>query len=154
MTWVNLNDVYVSNSGGTISGDLKVNGTLTINDKTGNGTTYDVANQISTLRDSVSPSPITFTSTGVLTITAYRSGPIVMVEGAGLMSCSEWAEVSLGSGLPANVTTTAGAPVVCQSDWVKGAYVHVGAHGELVLLSKSTAITGWTFFSYCYLTND
>ena len=54
MTWVNLNDVYVSKSGGTISGDLAVNGTLTINDKTGNGTTYDVANQISTLRDSVS----------------------------------------------------------------------------------------------------
>ena len=54
MTWVNLNDVYVSKNGGTISGDLAVNGTLTINDKKGTGTTYDVANQISTLRDSVS----------------------------------------------------------------------------------------------------
>ena len=55
MTWVNLNDVYVNKTGGTITGDLAVNGNLTINDATGNGTTYNVANEISTLRDSVSP---------------------------------------------------------------------------------------------------
>ena len=54
MTWVNLNDVYVNKTGGTITGDLAVNGNLTINGATGNGTTYNVANEISTLRDSVS----------------------------------------------------------------------------------------------------
>lgn len=113
-----------------------------------------VASTLKTLGDSVSPKPITFTSTGVLDIVAYRSGPIVMVEGSGLMSCSEWAEVVLGTGLPENVMTTAGAPVACQSDLVKGAHVHVDKHGELVLLAKATAITGWTFFSFCYLTND
>ena len=54
MTWVNLNDVYVPKTGGTITGGLTVNGNLTINDGTGNGTTYNVANEITSLRDSVS----------------------------------------------------------------------------------------------------
>lgn len=54
MTWVNLNDVYVPKTGGTITGALTVNGNLTINDGTGNGTTYNVANEITSLRDSVS----------------------------------------------------------------------------------------------------
>lgn len=54
MTWVNLNDVYVKNTGGTINGDLNVNGAITVNDGSGNGTKYNVANEISTLRDSVS----------------------------------------------------------------------------------------------------
>lgn len=49
--WVNLNDVYVPSNGGSINGDLGVKGTLTIDDKTGNNTTYDVANEITALRD-------------------------------------------------------------------------------------------------------
>ena len=52
--WVNLNDVYVPANGGSVNGDLGVKGTLTIDDKTGNNTTYDVANEITALRDSVS----------------------------------------------------------------------------------------------------
>ena len=52
--WVNLNDVYVPANGGSVNGDLGVKGTLTVNDKTGNNTTYDVANEITALRDSVS----------------------------------------------------------------------------------------------------
>lgn len=52
--WVNLNDVYVPSNGGSINGDLGVKGTLTIDDKTGNNTTYDVANEITALRDSTS----------------------------------------------------------------------------------------------------
>lgn len=55
MAWTNLDNVYVSTNGGTITGDLNVNGTLTINDKKGTNTTYDVASQITSLRDSVSP---------------------------------------------------------------------------------------------------
>lgn len=57
MSWVNLNDVYVNKTGDTITGDLAVNGALTAN---GNltvkkdSTTYNVADEISTLRDSVS----------------------------------------------------------------------------------------------------
>lgn len=52
--WVNLNDVYVPANGGSVNGDLGVKGTLTIDDKTGNNTTYDVANEITALRDSTS----------------------------------------------------------------------------------------------------
>lgn len=54
MSWVNLDDVYVNKSGDTIAGDLSVNGALTVNDGKGTNTTYNVANEITTLRDSVS----------------------------------------------------------------------------------------------------
>ena len=57
MSWVNLNDVYVNQTGGTIAGDLSVNGALTVNDGKGTNTTYNVANEITTLRDSVSHVP-------------------------------------------------------------------------------------------------
>jgi len=54
MSWVNLNDVYVNKTGDTIAGDLSVGGTLTVNNGKGTNTTYNVANEITTLRDSVS----------------------------------------------------------------------------------------------------
>ena len=54
MAWVNLNDVYVNKTGGTITGDLTVNGAIKVNDGKGSGGTYNVANEITTLRDSVS----------------------------------------------------------------------------------------------------
>lgn len=53
MSWVNLDDVYVNKTGDTIAGDLSVGGALTINDGKGTDTTYNVANEITTLRDSV-----------------------------------------------------------------------------------------------------
>lgn len=52
--WVDLNNVYVPANGGSVDGDLGVKGTLTIDDKTGNNTTYDVANKISELQNSAS----------------------------------------------------------------------------------------------------
>lgn len=54
MSWVNLDDVYVNKSGDSIAGDLSVGGALTVNDGKGMNTTYNVANEITTLRDSVS----------------------------------------------------------------------------------------------------
>ena len=54
MAWVNLNDVYVNKTGGTITGDLTVNGSIKVNDGKGDGGIYNVANEITTLRDSVS----------------------------------------------------------------------------------------------------
>lgn len=54
MSWVNLDDVYVNKSGDSIAGNLSVGGALTINDAKGSGGTYNVANEITTLRDSVS----------------------------------------------------------------------------------------------------
>ena len=58
MSWVNLDDVYVNKSGDSIAGNLSVGGTLTINDGKGTDTTYNVANEITTLRDSVSQEKI------------------------------------------------------------------------------------------------
>ena len=54
MSWVNLDDVYVNKAGDSIAGNLSVGGALTINDAKGSGGTYNVANEITTLRDSVS----------------------------------------------------------------------------------------------------
>lgn len=68
MSWVNLNDVYVNKTGDTIAGDLSVGGALTVNDGKGTGTTYNVANEITTLRDSVSPTVVAST-----TSTSYQS---------------------------------------------------------------------------------
>ena len=59
MSWVNLNDVYVNKTGDTIAGDLSVGGTLTVNDGKETNTTYNVANEITALRDSVSPTGFT-----------------------------------------------------------------------------------------------
>lgn len=69
--WVNLNDVYVPTNGGSVNGDLEVKGTLTIDDKTGNNTTYDVANEITALRDSVSQ-----TNAAAIVLKAYPVGAI------------------------------------------------------------------------------
>ena len=57
MSWVNLDDVYVNKTGDSIAGDLSVGGALTVNDGKGTNTTYNVANEITTLRDSVSQLP-------------------------------------------------------------------------------------------------
>lgn len=57
MSWVNLDDVYVNKTGDSIAGNLSVGGTLTIDNAKGNGGTYNVANEITTLQDSVSQVP-------------------------------------------------------------------------------------------------
>lgn len=49
MSWVSLNDVYVNKNGGTVNGNLAVNGSLTIDSAKGDGSTYNVANQITSL---------------------------------------------------------------------------------------------------------
>ena len=59
MSWVNLDDVYVNKTGDTIAGNLSVGGALTVNDGKGSGGTYNVANEITTLRNSVSPAGFT-----------------------------------------------------------------------------------------------
>ena len=82
MSWVNLNDVYVNQTGGTIAGDLSVNGALTVNDGKGTNTTYNVANEITTLRDSVSPAGFTCLQGSIAsgTYCAYtRTGHVICV---------------------------------------------------------------------------
>lgn len=71
MSWVNLNDTYVNKTGDIIAGDLSVNGALNVNDGKGTGTTYNVANEITALRDSTSK--LTVGDGGVNHITFSKS---------------------------------------------------------------------------------
>lgn len=48
--FVSLNKVFLPTTGGDIEGSLDVNGLLTVNDKSGNGTVYDVADEIAALK--------------------------------------------------------------------------------------------------------
>lgn len=73
MSWVNLDDVYVNKTGDSIAGNLSVNGALTVNDGKGTNTTYNVANEITTLRDSVS-------QRGVVTMTTNINDNVVQVK--------------------------------------------------------------------------
>lgn len=52
MAWVSLNDVFVNKAGGSISGNLSVDGALTINSGKGDGSTYNVATQLTNLNNS------------------------------------------------------------------------------------------------------
>lgn len=72
MSWVNLDDVYVNKTGGAIAGNLSVGGALTINDAKGSGGTYNVANEITTLRDSVSRTPAVIAHTTSTSFATYR----------------------------------------------------------------------------------
>lgn len=74
MSWVNLDDVYVNKTGDTIAGDLSVGGALTINDGKGTDTTYNVANEITTLRDSVSQTKLLWSGS------VYGGGSFVVPE--------------------------------------------------------------------------
>lgn len=62
--FVSFNEIFLPVTGGDIEGSLDVNGLLTVNDKSGNGTAYDVAAEIAELKsawDSISPStPVSF----------------------------------------------------------------------------------------------
>lgn len=73
MSWVNLDDVYVNKTGGAIAGNLSVGGALTINDAKGSGGTYNVANEITTLRDSVS-------QRGVVAFTTNLNDNVIQVK--------------------------------------------------------------------------
>lgn len=81
MSWVNLDDVYVNKSGDSIAGNLSVGGALTINNAKGNGGTYNVANEITTLRDSVSHvlSRPGITLNGTVTVPGLKNRASVIV---------------------------------------------------------------------------
>ena len=51
MAWVSLNDMFVNKAGGSISGNLSVDGSLTINSGKGDGSTYNVATQLTNLNN-------------------------------------------------------------------------------------------------------
>ena len=84
MSWVNLDDVYVNKSGDSIAGNLSVGGALTINDAKGNGGVYNVANEITALRDSMSPTIVATTTSTTYTafnIDLSKSNMVILVSG-------------------------------------------------------------------------
>ena len=101
MSWVNLDDVYVNKTGDSIAGNLSVGGTLTINNAKGNGGTYNVANEITTLRDSVSPMFVECNITKIFT-TVCKVGNIVVVTVSGTINqaLDAWGTLELSTTVP------------------------------------------------------
>lgn len=147
MSWVNLNDVYVNQTGGTIAGDLSVNGALTVNDGKGTNTTYNVANEITTLRDSVSQ------DTGWIVlnnIIKYRkSGNIVTVVGfsSGTFGFGSNDKYGIAGVLPSKYCPSIDIPFVFHSmggtSYNKSAYVT--KDGEIKLYDRGSFINYWGF---------
>ena len=160
MTWVNLDDVYVSTNGGTINGDLAVNGTLTC--KNGS-TTYNVGSQLATLGDSVSPAD----STGVTLNSSFTSrqysnnctriGNAVFIclnrETGNFSSWERWDVGTVPKPKTGGVLglailqsgSAAPSPLICGVD----------ADGTMYLQNKSgiTLNGGWLFVCFSYVCN-
>lgn len=84
MSWVNLDDVYVNKGGDSIAGNLSVGGALTINDGKGTNTAYNVANEITALHDSMSPTIVATTTSTAYTafnIDLSKSKMVILVSG-------------------------------------------------------------------------
>lgn len=131
MSWVNLNDVYVNKTGDTIAGDLSVNGALTVNDGKGTNTTYNVANEITTLRDSVSQCKLQYklyTGSKVINITAswgtlFTRDEFISSFGRAFNAAKDNILVMNGDGIANNIT-------------VLGA-TYYGNNGDLVVTLSS-----------------
>lgn len=109
MSWVNLDDVYVNKTGDSIAGNLSVGGTLTINNAKGNGGTYNVANEITTLRDSVSQVSQSLSKTRVW----YKS---VVVSGSGYINVMSTADIAPIFGISTSEVNSKIVPIVCNGD--------------------------------------
>lgn len=53
MTMTNLSEVFLPTVGGTVRGDVEINGAIVVNDGSGEGSTYDVADEITGLKASL-----------------------------------------------------------------------------------------------------
>lgn len=109
MSWVNLDDVYVNKTGDSIAGNLSVGGTLTINNAKGNGGTYNVANEITTLRDSVSQVSQSLSKTRVW----YKS---VVVSGSGYINVISTADIAPIFGISTSEVDSKIVPIAYNGD--------------------------------------
>ena len=149
MSWVNLDDVYVNKSGDSIAGNLSVGGALTINDAKGSGGTYNVANEITTLRDSVSPTLVDCNITKVPTVVC-KIGNIVIVTVSGTMkqSLGAWGTLDLSYDVP-KANQRYNAHLFSQDTTDPRILLSVtGTH--LFIESKGASVTGWTFGQLVY----
>lgn len=130
MSWVNLDDVYVNKTGDSIAGNLSVGGTLTINNANGNGGTYNVANEITTLRDSVSQVSQSLSKTRVW----YKS---VVVSGSGYINVMSTADIAPIFGISTSEVDSKIVPIACNGDlsandctvnaYISGGYLSIRA---------------------------
>lgn len=147
MSWVNLDDVYVNKTGDSIAGNLSVGGTLTINNAKGNGGTYNVANEITTLRDSVSRDKdwitlnqfIKYKKTGnIVTVTGSSSG------GFGFGGNDKYGTVGT---LPSKYCPSIDIPFVFHSmggtSYNKSAFIY--HNGDIKLYDSGNYISYWGF---------
>lgn len=109
MSWINLDDVYVNKTGDSIAGNLSVGGTLTINNAKGNGGTYNVANEITTLRDSVSKASQSLSKTRVW----YKS---IVVSGSGYINVVSTADIAPVFGISKSEVNSKIVPIVYNGD--------------------------------------
>lgn len=150
MSWVNLDNVYVNKTGGAINGNLSVGGALTINDAKGSGHTYNVANEITTLRDSVSPTPVECNITKVST-TVYKIGNIVVVNVNGTMkqSIAAWASLNLSTTMP-RANGRYNSLLISQE--TTDPRILLSVTGTTLLIeSKGAPVSGWTFGQLVYI---
>ena len=132
--WVNLNDVYVPANGGSVNCDLGVKGTLTVDDKTGNNTTYDVANEITALRDYVSQTTYNVEpSNSKLTVSScVKICGIVLVTGLIDASSIGWYDCKLNN-MPKPITDAA-ISFGRYPDWGNpGVTANIGPDGNVVI---------------------
>ena len=130
MSWVNLDDVYVNKTGDSIAGNLSVGGTLTINNAKGNGGTYNVANEITTLRDSVSQVSQSLSKTRVW----YKS---VVASGSGYINVMSTADIAPIFGISTSEVDSKIVPIACNGDlnannctvnaYISGGYLSIRA---------------------------
>lgn len=132
--WVNLNDVYVPANGGSVNGDLGVKGTLTVNDKTGNNTTYDVANEITALRDSVSVKADTGVSYSITSGREFRNdtvryGNIIFLNfNCSIHTMGPWEKWDVGT-----------APIPIENIWAHGSAFY--QTGDTAPVPMDTGVT-------------
>lgn len=147
MSWVNLDDVYVNKTGDTIAGDLSVGGALTINDGKGTDTTYNVANEITTLRDSVSQ------DNDWLTLNQFikykKTGNIVTVVGEadGGFGFGGNDKYGIVGTLPSEYCPSIDVPVVFHAmggtSYNKSGYID--KTGEIKLYDRNSYVSYWGF---------
>ena len=140
MSWVNLNDVYVNQTGGTIAGDLSVNGALTVNDGKGTNTTYNVANEITTLRDSVSHDYIVAQGTsGIWFYRKWNSGLAEFWGGKEIKGIGSVAAPAVDFPFPLISLLYKGASAIYSSG-KKGVYVLSGTGASIGLVNTGVYV--------------
>lgn len=140
MSWVNLDDVYVNKSGDSIAGNLSVGGALTINDAKGTGGMYNVANEITALRDSVSHDYIVAQGTsGIWFYRKWNSGLAEFWGGKEIKGIGSVIAPAVDFPFPLTALLYKGASAIYSSG-SKGVYVLSGTGASIGLVNTGVYV--------------